>query len=484
MKLKCLSRLLFFMIATLGVSSVAFRNVVYLDDGHPYLPTASDAEATKGITHVIVAFADPQNFTVTPVPFKPFMNVSALRPHFDNGTQIGLALGGWGDYSSHFSSIASSEGARNNFSSNLASWLKQNDFDFVDVDWEYPGGNGADYKTSSTRQQAHEIGQFPLFLQAIKSELKKQQVGSQDLSVAVAGTAAGMLAFPNATTAGKVWDNVDFVNVMAYDFVNRRDNASAFHTDVATTAAIVNTYLGLGLRPEKINLGFAYYAKYFELAAKNCTGPLGCPIVFGETADGADNGRTGTLTFETQNIYAAPLRSAMATGAEGACSYQQPLGVYRQCEPGYCCSANGFCGATSAFCQSGCQPAYGTYCNTTLDVQASFQRALRGGKTDQAAGGQWYIDAASAPALFWTWETTALMRRKWCEVVAGHGLGGVMAWSLGEDSGDWSHLAQIRSMINTTYHENSLKTICPNSSVPANGSAHSIWSTRRSSWSG
>ena len=37
--------------------------------------------------------------------------------------------------------------------------------------------------------------------------------------------------------------------------------------------------------------------------------------------------------------------------------------------------------------------------------------------------------------LFWTWDTEALMRRKFVDIVEGMGLGGVMAWSLGEDSG-------------------------------------------------
>jgi hypothetical protein len=60
------------------------------------------------------------------------------------------------------------------------------------------------------------------------------------------------------------------------------------------------------------------------------------------------------------------------------------------------------------------------------------------GVTDKHAGGQYYFDAANR--LFWTWDTPELISQKFDQIVRKYRLGGVMAWSLGEDSYDWSHI--------------------------------------------
>jgi chitinase len=63
--------------------------------------------------------------------------------------------------------------------------------------------------------------------------------------------------------------------------------------------------------------------------------------------------------------------------------------------------------------------------------------------TDEQAGGQYYFDATNR--LFWTWDTPALISRKFDQIVRKYRLGGVMAWSLGEDSFDWSHIKTMAS---------------------------------------
>jgi chitinase len=93
-------------------------------------------------------------------------------------------------------------------------------------------------------------------------------------------------------------------------------------------------------------------------------------------------------------------------------------------------------GSTDVFCSSGCQSDYGI-CKG-VDVLASWRKAQKDGLTDQVAGGQYYWD--SDANLFWTWDTPTLILRKFSEIVVEKQLGGVMAWSLGEDTYDWSHL--------------------------------------------
>lgn len=112
-----------------------------------------------------------------------------------------------------------------------------------------------------------------------------------------------------------------------------------------------------------------------------------------------------------------------------------------RCSSG-CCSQYGNCGSSVQHCSGGCQHSFGVGC-TDHDVAGSWQLAAKNGVTDEAAGGHYYFDAQNQ--LFWTWDTPELITRKFDEIVRKYQLGGVMAWSLGEDSFDWSHIRQMAS---------------------------------------
>jgi len=51
-----------------------------------------------------------------------------------------------------------------------------------DIDWEYPGGNGADYKQVANWDQTYQIAAFPKLLAAIRAA-----IGKKLLSIAVPG---------------------------------------------------------------------------------------------------------------------------------------------------------------------------------------------------------------------------------------------------------------------------------------------------------
>lgn len=101
-----------------------------------------------------------------------------------------------------------------------------------------------------------------------------------------------------------------------------------------------------------------------------------------------------------------------------------------------------YSGNTTAHCDTGCQTGFGR-CEG-LNVLASFQKALAEGKTDTKAGAQWYWD--SETSLYWSWDTPELIKEK-ISTLLGQGIGGFMAWSLGEDGYDWSHLKAMQEGI-------------------------------------
>ena len=52
-----------------------------------------------------------------------------------------------------------------------------------DIDWEYPGGNGADYKQIPNTDKTYQVEAFPRFLAATRRTIGKDKI----LSIAVPG---------------------------------------------------------------------------------------------------------------------------------------------------------------------------------------------------------------------------------------------------------------------------------------------------------
>jgi chitinase len=320
-----------------------------------------------------------------------------------------------------------------------------------DIDWEYPGGNGNDYKQISNSDKVSEIDTYPILLQAIRDAIGPEKV----LSIAVPGLQRDMIAFTKEK-GPSIFEPVDMVNVMTYDLMNRRDNVTKHHTSIQGSLDSISSYLDIGLDPAKANLGIAFYAKYFTTdPASDCaTEPIGCGVVAMENPDGTDNGKSGALTFEA--VYMAPAPADLKDSTDGTCGPTKG-----KCPNGSCCSAYGnwyaiifftrhcsffvvltvyFSGSGDTFCGTGCLSDYGT-CQG-LSITDSWKKALSDGKTDDVAGGQYYWDADSQ--LFWSWDTPDLMTKKFSDIIAAKKLGGVMAWSLGEDGYDWSHVKALR----------------------------------------
>ena len=268
-------------------------------------------------------------------------------------------------------------------------------------------------------------------------------IGTQKLlSIAVPGLQRDMLAY-NKQTGTDIFGPVDYVNIMAYDLMNRRDNVTAHQTSVQGALQAVQNYIAIGAPPSKINLGFAFYAKWFETQGDCGSNWLGCQTALLEDATtGADTHASGAMTFEKQNMVPQPDPNSLTVSPNGTCG----SGTGLKCPSG-CCSQYGNCGTGDDFCKSGCQHAFGTGCQDP-DVAASWAVAQTKAITDTAQGGQYYWDKDQK--LFWSFDTPQLMQQKFDTIVKPLGIGGVMAWSLGEDSFDWSHIKAIAGAVTHT----------------------------------
>lgn len=407
---------------------------------------------TAGITHVITAFANSSLFTTDPVgEYTPFMDLSEVRAMFDNGTKVCMAIGGWAD-TAGFREGAATEASRSLYASNIATTLDNLGYDCIDIDWEYPGGNGADYKEVPNSDLTSEIETYPLLLSAIKSA-----IGTKELSIAVPGLERDMIAY-TAEQVPAINEAVDYVNIMSYDLMNRRDTTTKHHTDIEGSLAAVQAYLDRGMSASKLNLGISFYAKYFTLPSNStCTGPVGCPIVLAEAEDGTDTGTSGAATFEASSLPVEIDTSSLTDSTDGSCGTGTTFMCSATAVGGTCCSQYGYCGDTTAHCGTGCQSSYGTCTDTGKTTAESFADALTNGQTDTERGGQWYID--SDLHLFWTWDTPELITQKFDDIVKAKGLGGIFAWSLAEDSYDWTHLKAMQDGVKALNAEASAKKI-------------------------
>ncbi|KAJ5970593.1 CAZyme family GH18 [Penicillium vulpinum] len=406
-----------FALGLLAAQSVAAaRFAMYIDQyHHSSLP---GQERTEGIDHAIMAFASSTLFNSdSPQPYTPFESTQTMRQRFSPNTKLLVAIGGWGD-TSGFSEGAKDEASRTRYAKNVAAMLNSNGFDGVDIDWEYPGGNGNDYKKVPNSQKVDEIETFPLFLAALRKE-----IGNKTLSIAVPGRKQDFIAFTKEQ-GPKIFEPVDFVNVMSYDLVNRRDNVTNHASGIQGSLDTINEYLAIGAPPAKLNLGFSYYARWYTTDPNSdcAVNPIGCRLVKLENDDGTDNLKSGVVTFDNT---IAPAPADLKESTNGLCGFDAKA----KCPSGACCSSSGYCGTTDEYCQAECLSDYGT---CAIPVLTSWRKAQRDGKTDANGGGQYYFDSENH--LFWSWDTPDLIARKFTEIVTEKNLGGVMAWSLGEDT--------------------------------------------------
>ncbi|KAI5857422.1 glycoside hydrolase family 18 protein [Durotheca rogersii] len=351
------------------------RSIMYLTGQHPVTP---DPSLSSSITHVALAFMSPDLFhqDTGESSWPLFMSVSEARSKFRAGTKIMVAIGGWGD-TAGFEAAARTEDSRAKFARSVASMVHDTGADGVDIDWEYPGGNGEDYKTIPNEDKAWQVAAYPELLAEIRKALGPDII----ISAAVPGLPKDMLAF-TAETVPRISESLDFLNVMTYDLMNRRDNVTGHHTGVQSSLTAVRTYIANGAARDKINLGFAFYVRYFRTGNATCLpDPIGCPTgPMEDPRTGADLGKAGSFSWHD----AVP-----------------------------------------------------------RDVRRSFEKALTEGQYDQVGGGYWYWDEIEA--IWWTFDTPDAITKKFPLIIEREKLGGVFAWGLGEDAPRWSHLKSLNA---------------------------------------
>lgn len=254
----------------------------------------------------------------------------------------------------------------------------------VDIDWEYPGGNGEDYKQVPNSEKEWEIEAYPLLLGEIRSALGPGRL----MTAAVPGAERDMLAF-TPRTVPRIMESLDFLNVMAYDLMNRRDSVAKHHSSVRASREALEAYTSRGAPAGKLNLGLGFYVKWFRADGEDCSAaktPVGCrTLLLEDPVTGGDLGRAGGFSWHDE-------------------------------VPG--------------------------------DVKGSFHRALLYQEYDEAEGATYYYD--DEEAVWWTFDGPYSIKEKVEQLVGEMGLGGTFAWGLGEDAPDFTRLSSLLASVDSS----------------------------------
>jgi chitinase len=179
-----------------------------------------------------------------------FPQLVQLKQQYPNLRTL-ISVGG-ASHSTNFPNAASSDATRQHFAQSCVQFMKQNGFDGIDIDWEYP--------TAGQKQS------FTALLGELRRQLNAEGAADgQDYLLTIAAP-AGPHNYANLEL-NLIPTLLDWINLMTYDFavasskrtdfvapLNAYDPAIAKHA-TGNVAAAVQAYLNAGVPNDKLVLG-------------------------------------------------------------------------------------------------------------------------------------------------------------------------------------------------------------------------------------
>ena len=210
-----------------------------------------------------------------------------------------IAVGGWKMGSKGFSHMVANETTRKFFIEESIKFLRDHNFDGLDIDWEYPAFRGS---PESDKEN------FQLLLDGLREAFDENAVlsGKPKLLLSVA-VAAGKDKIDKAYDIANMSAKVDFINLMTYDYHGNWENQANHHSPLyglpSDTGLLkyyninftVNYFISQGAPPEKLNLGLATYGITYVLADDTLTDVMS-PIS-GPGPKGRFTGGKGLLAY-------------------------------------------------------------------------------------------------------------------------------------------------------------------------------------------
>lgn len=133
-----------------------------------------------------------------------------------------LAIGGWNEGSSRFSAMVASSNRRGELVKNVIKFLRQNHFDGLDLDWEYPS-----FRDGGKPRDRDNYAQL---VQELRQEFDREsdKTGRTRLLLTMA-VPAGIEYINKGYDVPKLTKYLDWMNILSYDYHSAFEPAVNHH---------------------------------------------------------------------------------------------------------------------------------------------------------------------------------------------------------------------------------------------------------------
>ncbi|KAI1110528.1 glycoside hydrolase family 18 protein [Nemania sp. NC0429] len=248
---------------------------------------------TSKYTHVHFAFANiTESFAI---------DVSGAQAQFNKfktltGVKRIVSFGGW-DFSTapgtyNILREATRAANRGKFESNIVAFVKNNNLDGVDIDWEYPGAPDIPGIPAGDPAAGEDLHQTV-------TGLKTTLGNGKTVSVAAPASYWYLKAFPIKAIGAKI----DYIVYLTYDLHGQWDYGNQWTSDGCHSGNCLRSHVNLtetkdalalitkaGVASNKVVVGVASYGRSFKMAQAGCSTP-NCKFTGSPRASNAAKGR-------------------------------------------------------------------------------------------------------------------------------------------------------------------------------------------------
>ncbi|KAK1756786.1 hypothetical protein QBC47DRAFT_443416 [Echria macrotheca] len=299
-----------------------FGKIGYFESWNPYSRGCLNMDVTDvpksggGYTHLHFAFGNiTEDFQIS---------MSGVQDQWDKfvkmqGIHKVVAFGGWAfsnePSTNHIIRNGVKPGNRDKFAKNVADFIKNNNLDGVDFDWEYPGATDIEGSDPGSPEDGPNYYRFLSTLRGLLGTGKT-------ISFAAPASYWYLKNFPVKQMA----QVVDYIVYMTYDLHGQWDvgnkyavegceagNCLRSHVNKTETMYSLAMVTKAGVPANKIFVGVSSYGRSFKMADAKCRGPM-CTFLGGRNKSQA---KPGECTETAGYIADAEIRQIQAIANAG-----------------------------------------------------------------------------------------------------------------------------------------------------------------------